>query len=140
MNFYIQVINDAIHVVVPLGEQFDTTGLIEVQSLPSFDLQPAWVLSEVDGVFSIEVDQDKLEQLQRKRMKKLTPIEFDLKLKQFDLYDAVQNMIANDLTLRIAYTRATFFNRTDSFVDQARIALNLTDEQVDEMWQEALTL
>lgn len=140
MNFYIQVINDEIHVVVPLGEQFDTTGLIEVQSLPSFDLQPAWVLSEVDGVFSIEVDQDKLAQLQREQMPQLTPIEFDLKLDKYGLYQAVQEMVASNLTLKIAYARATFFSRTDPFVDQARIALNLTDEQVDAMWQEALTL
>lgn len=134
MSFYIQVINDEIHVVVPLGEQFDTTGLIEVQSLPSFDLQPAWVLSEVDGVSNIAVDQDKLAQLQREHMVKLTPIEFDLKLKRFGLYDAVQNIVANDVTLKIAYTRATFFSRTDPFIDQARTTLDLTNEEVDAFW------
>jgi hypothetical protein len=134
MSFYIQVINDEIHVVIPLGEQFDTTGLIEVQSLPSIDIQPAWVLSEIDGVFSIQVDQEKLLQYQRERMPQLTPIEFDLKLNAHGLYQAVQDMVTSDLTLKIAYTRATFFKRTDLFIDQARQLLNLTDEQVDEMW------
>ena len=85
----------------------------------------------------IKIDQQKLIEFSRKTMPRLTPIEFDLKLAEFQLYDDVQNLIANNLQLKIAYTRATFFSRTDPFIDQARIALNLTDEQVDEMWQEA---
>ena len=73
-------------------------------------------------------------QLNRERMLRLTPIEFDIKLVDAGLYDQVQELIASDIKLKIAYTRATFFSRTDPFIDQARIALNLTDEQVDEMW------
>ena len=73
-------------------------------------------------------------QLNRERMPTLTPIEFDIKLNNAGLYDAVQDLIKDSFELRIAYNRATFFSRTDSFIDQARIALNLTDEQVDEMW------
>lgn len=73
-------------------------------------------------------------QLNRERMSKLTPIEFDTKLVDAGLYDQVQELIASDIKLKIAYTRATFFSRTDPFIDQARIALNLTDEQVDAMW------
>ena len=67
-------------------------------------------------------------------MPQLTPIEFDIKLVDEGLYDQVQELIASDIKLKIAYTRATFFSRTDPFIDQARIALNLTDEQVDAMW------
>ena len=73
-------------------------------------------------------------QLSRERMLRLTPIEFDIKLNNAGLYDAVQDLIKDSFELRIAYNRATFFSRTDPFVDQARIALGLTDEQVDEMW------
>ena len=73
-------------------------------------------------------------QLNRERMPTLTPIEFDIKLNNAGLYDAVQELIKDSFELRIAYNRATFFSRTDAFIDQARIALNLTDEQVDEMW------
>ena len=73
-------------------------------------------------------------QLNRERMPTLTPIEFDIKLVDAGLYDQVQGLIQLDIKLKIAYTRATFFSRTDPFIDQARIALNLTDEQVDEMW------
>lgn len=84
----------------------------------------------------IKIDQGKLAQLNRERMPTLTPIEFDIKLNDAGLYDAVQELIKDNFTLRVAYTRATFFSRTDPFIDQARIALNLTDEQVDTMWQE----
>ena len=73
-------------------------------------------------------------QLNRERMLTLTPIEFDIKLINAGLYDQVQGLIQSDVKLKIAYTRATFFSRTDPFIDQARIALNLTDEQVDAMW------
>lgn len=136
MSSYIQVIDGEIHVVIPLNDQVDTTELIEVPSLPSLDTQPAWVLVDHDGVFNVEVDQDKLLQHQRQNMPRLTPIEFDVKLVDAGLYDQVQELIASDVKLKIAYNRATFFSRTDPFIDQARIALNLTDEQVDVMWQE----
>ena len=73
-------------------------------------------------------------QLNRERMPTLTPIEFDIKLNNAGLYDAVQELIKDKFELRIAYNRATFFSRKDPFIDQARIALGLTDEQVDAMW------
>ena len=77
-------------------------------------------------------------QLNRERMLTLTPIEFDIKLVDAGLYDQVQELIQSDIKLKIAYTRATFFSRTDPFIDQARIALNLTDEQVDMIWESSL--
>ena len=77
-------------------------------------------------------------QLNRERMLTLTPIEFDIKLNNNGLYDAVQELIKDKFEMRIAYNRATFFSRTDPFIDQARIALNLTDEQVDTIWESSL--
>ena len=85
-----------------------------------------------DGV--IKIDQQKLIEFNRNNMPTLTPVEFDIKLVNAGLYDQVQSLIQSDVKLKIAYTRATFFSRTDPFIDQARIALGLTDEQVDEMW------
>lgn len=82
----------------------------------------------------IKIDQQKLIEFNRKNMPTLTPIEFDIKLVDAGIYEQVQTLIQSDIKLKIAYTRATFFSRTDPFIDQARIALNLTDEQVDEMW------
>ena len=73
-------------------------------------------------------------QLNRERMLTLTPIEFDIKLIDAGLYDQVQELIQSDIKLKIANARATFFSRTAPFIDQARTALGLTDEQVDSMW------
>ena len=77
-------------------------------------------------------------QLNRERMLTLTPIEFDIKLNNAGLYDTVQDLIKDNFEMRIAYNRATFFSRTDLFIDQARIALGLTDEQVDTIWESSL--
>ena len=74
-------------------------------------------------------------QLNRERMPRLTPIEFDIKLNNAGLYDAVQDLIKDNFEMRIAYNRATFFSRTDHFIIQASEALGLTDEQVDMIWK-----
>ena len=99
----------------------------------SLPIEPmiSWELSD-NG--SININQDKLDEYNRSIMPTLTPIEFDIKLIDAGLYNQVQSLIQSDVKLKIAYNRATFFSRTDPFIDQARIALNLTDEQVDEMW------
>lgn len=72
--------------------------------------------------------------LNRQSMPTLSPIEFDIKLNNNGLYDAVQELIKDNFEMRITYNRATFFSRTDPLIDQARIALNLTHEQIDAMW------
>ena len=82
----------------------------------------------------------KLAQFNRQNMPNLAPIEFDIKLNNNGLYDAVQELIKDNFEMRVAYSRASFFSRTAPFINQARIALGLTDEQVDEMWEKALTL
>ena len=99
----------------------------------SLPIEPmiSWELSD-NG--SININQDKLDKYNRSIMPTLSPIEFDTKLVDAGLYDRVQGLIQSDVKLKIAYTRATFFSRTDLFIDQARKALGLTDEQVDEMW------
>ena len=76
----------------------------------------------------------------RQNMPVLSPIEFDLRLDQYDLYDAVHDLIASNRQLKIAYSRATYFSRTDPFIETARIELGLTDEKIDLMWEQALQL
>ena len=88
----------------------------------------------VDGEWIDQRTEQERNAYARTIMPTLTPIEFDIKLNNAGLYDAVQDSIKDNFELRIAYNRATFFSRTDPFIDQARIALNLTNEQVDEMW------
>ena len=82
----------------------------------------------------IKIDQQKLIEFNRQNMPTLSPIEFDIKLVNVGLYDRVQGLIQSDVMLKIAFTRATFFSRTDPFIDQAQIALGLTNEQVDAIW------
>ena len=121
-------IEDIANLSVPVGVKYLILDSLDLPKEP----QESWYIE--DG--QIKIDQGKLAQLNRERMPTLTPIEFDIKLNDAGLYDAVQELIKDNFNLRVAYTRATFFSRTDPFIDQARIALNLTDEQVDEMWQE----
>ena len=82
----------------------------------------------------VKIDQKKLIEFNRKNMLNLQPMDFDLKLNKYGLYDAVQDLIATDRELFIAYNRAAYFSRTDPFIEQTRIALNLSHEQIDEMW------
>ena len=103
--------------------------IVERQDLPLEPIE-AWVVE--DG--QIKIDQQKLIEFNRQNMPTLTPIEFDIKLNNAGLYDAVQDLIKDNFEMRIAYNRATFFSRTSQFIDQARKALGLTDEQVDTMW------
>ena len=99
---------------------------IEIPSAPP----ETWVFT--DGKFV--VDEEKLIEFNRQNMPTILPMDFDLLLDKNGLYDAVQELIKKDRSLYIAYTRAQYFSRTDPFIDQARIALGLTDEQVDELW------
>lgn len=64
----------------------------------------------------------------------LTPIQFDLKLRKNGMLQSVRDYVKTDEVMNIAYNRATFFCRTDPFIETARIALNLTNEQIDLMW------
>ena len=112
--------------IVPSGVDYLIVNADELPNEP----QETWYIE--DG--EIKIDQDKLAQFNRQQMPTLTPIEFDIKLNNAGLYDTVQDLIKDNFEMRIAYNRATFFSRTSSFIDQARIALGLTDEQVDEMW------
>lgn len=79
---------------------------------------------------------EEIAQQQRKDMPNLSPIEFEIKLYKAGIYDAVKNYIENEASvpMKIAYNRATFFSRTDSFIATAMQDLGLTDEQVDAIW------
>lgn len=110
---------------VPYLDYTDITNVHIPDCAPEF-----WLIENGE----IKIDQVKLAQFNRSQMPNLTPIEFDIKLVDAGLYDRVQDLIQTDIKLRIAYTRATFFSRTDPFIIQASEALNLTPEQVDDIW------
>ena len=115
-----------------LESNFYIVNLDELPSSPS----ETWYIE--DG--EIKVDQQKLIEFNRKKMPTLSPIEFDIKLNDAGLYDTVQELIKDNFEMRIAYNRATFFSRVDPFVIQAGEALGLTNEQVDMIWEQAITL
>ena len=123
-------IEDIANLSVPIGVKYLILDSLDLPKEP----QESWYIE--DG--QIKIDQQKLIEFNRQQMPRLTPIEFDIKLNNAGLYDAVQELIKDNFEMRVAYNRATFFSRTDPFVDQARIALNLTDEQVDTIWESSL--
>ena len=103
--------------------------IVNIDELPSSPNE-TWYIENGE----IKVDQQKLIEFNRKKMPTLSPIEFDLKLNNAGLYDAVQELIKDNFELRIAYTRAIFFSRLNPFIIQATEALGLTPEQVDAIW------
>ena len=127
---YIYEINGVIYSGFFSDENLPPTEVYYIaENLPSSPPE-TWVIENGE----IKIDQQKLIEFNRQNMPTLTPIEFDIKLNNAGLYDAVQDLIKDSFELRIAYNRATLFSRTSPFINQAQIALNLTDEQVDEMW------
>ena len=119
-------IEDIANLSVPIGVKYLILDSLDLPKEP----QESWYIE--DG--QIKIDQQKLVEFNRKNMPTLTPIEFDIKLNNAGLYDAVQDLIKDNFEMRIAYKRATFFSRTNPFVVQACIALGLTNEQVDAIW------
>lgn len=125
VQFNIEV--EDIYIVVP--EQAENITELNPDEIPNYPLE---VLELIDN--QLTINQDKLVEFNRQNMPTLKPIDFDIKLNDAGLYDAVQELIKDNFNLRIAYNRATYFSRTDPFIDQARIVLGLTNEQVDEIW------
>ena len=94
----------------------------------------------------IYIDETKKKEIDAKRFKSLTRRQFKLALLENGLLDQIENSISaieDDQTrarIQIEYTEATEFHRiSDSVVYMCQL-LGLTDEQVDQMWEHALTL
>ena len=81
-----------------------------------------------------------------KSLKPLTRRQFKLVLLENDLLDAVELSINNieDKTtktrMQIEYSEATEFQRTSNSVKYMCNLLGLTEEQVNQMWEQGLTL
>lgn len=79
-------------------------------------------------------------------LRPLTRRQFKLTLLENGLLDQFENSISaieDDQTralIQIEYTEATEFHRTSDSVAYMCQLLGLTDEQVDQMWEHALTL
>ena len=90
-------------------------------------------------------DEEK-EQIRLAKFTTLTRRQFKLVLLEHDLLDTVEQSIKaiEDKTLRtriqIEYEESDKFERSNDSVQYMLSILNLTDEQVDEMWRYAMTL
>ena len=90
-------------------------------------------------------DEEK-EQLRLNQFKPLTRRQFKLALLENNLLATVEQMIDSiaDQTLKtriqIEYSESERFERTNDSVRYMLAVLNLTSEQVDAMWEQALTL
>lgn len=97
-----------------------------------------WIISDEDAL--------KLTYEKRESMRPLTRRQFKLALLENGLLDQIENSISaieDDQTrarIQIEYTEATEFHRTSDSVMYMCQLLNLNDDQVDQMWTEALNL
>lgn len=111
---------------IPKGSDYI---ILNDEDLPK-EPQESWYIEEG----KIKIDQDRLAAYNRSIMPDLTPIEFDMKLRKAGMLQTVRDYVATNEVMEIAYTRATFFSRTDPFIETARIELGLTEDQVDQIW------
>lgn len=82
----------------------------------------------------ITLNQDKVNEIKRNNMPVLSPVEFEMKLRKAGIRQQVLDYVAQNEVLSIVYNKATFFYRNDQFLKSTMKELNLTDEQVDQMW------
>ena len=123
-------ITDTISISIPEGQSYI---ILDNEDLPN-EPQESWYIE--DG--EIKIDQQKLIEFNRNQMPTLSKREFRGRLRDANLFDQVDAYVkaSNDGYLQDAWEYADYFTRLDPFINQARIALNLTDEQIDTMWQE----
>lgn len=76
----------------------------------------------------------------RLKMPFLKPADFEIKLYQAGKYELVKDYIDTraSLPVQIAYNRATYYNRTDPFILVIMNDLNITDDEMDAIWESEL--
>ena len=72
--------------------------------------------------------------------KQVTPRQFELQLIAAGLIDMVENMCANDRTLKTWYTKSLDFQRDNPLVVEMAVRLGLSDTDVDNFFIEASKL
>lgn len=99
-----------------------------------------------DDDLNIIVDADRAAILKRQQLSSLTRRQFKLALLENGLIETIEQMIGaiEDPTLKsriqIEYSESERFERTNDSVQYMLGVLELTSEQVDEMWRHAMTL
>lgn len=99
-----------------------------------------------DDELNIIVDADRATTLKRQQLSSLTRRQFKLALLENELLETIEQMIGaiEDPTLKsriqIEYSESERFERTNDSVKYMLGVLDLTSDQVDEMWRYAMTL
>lgn len=99
-----------------------------------------------DDELNIIVDADRATTLKRQQLSSLTRRQFKLALLENELLETIEQMIGaiEDPTLKsriqIEYSESERFERTNDSVQYMLDVLNLSPEQVDDMWIYAMTL
>ena len=124
-----------------IPENQPNTWKIDKENLPEAPVQ-TWEM--LDGV--VTVNPEKLAAYNRSIMPSLTRRQFKLALLENGLLNTVEQMIESieDPTIKarilIEYSESERFERSNESVQYMLGVLNLTSDQVDEMWRFAMTL
>ena len=113
----------------------------EIYSNPTLDFMFKQGFAEV--VSELPLTPTPEEELQLKRqMMVVTPWQICKALNQFGLIDNVETIVAasNNKEMQYGWTRATSFERLNQFISIMAYSLGLTDEEVDELFELAITL
>ena len=149
-DFDIGHLGTVINNFVPTGVNYAIVG---GGVLPTdHEFRDAWVIddnlltnSNVDSAV-ITLNQTTVEEIKLKRTPTLTRRQFKLVLSENELLTVVETAISSiaDIKLReriqIEYSESTEFVRTSDSVKYMLSVLNLTEEQVNAMWEQAITL
>ena len=124
-----------------IPENQPNTWKIDKENLPEAPVQ-TWEM--LDGV--VTVNPEKLAAYNRSIMPSLTRRQFKLALLEHGLLDTVEQMISGiedpsiKARIQIEYSESERFERSNESVQYMLGALNLTSDQVDEMWHFAMTI
>ena len=124
-----------------IPENQPNTWKIDKENLPEAPVQ-TWEI--LDGV--VTVNPEKLAAYHRSIMPSLSRLQFKLALLENGLLNTVEQMIESiedpiiKARIQIEYSESERFERSNESVQYMLGVLNLTSDQVDEMWRYAITL
>lgn len=109
--------------------------IVERQDLPIEPIE-AWYVE--DG--QVKVDKEKLVKIKRQQMAVLSKRQFNLVLYDKGLLTKVKELLSQNERTQIEFESTDTISRLHPTVIQLAQALALTEEEVDQMWQDALKI
>lgn len=105
------------------------------------ELKPSSIFEKWNGSEWVDprTEEEKL-LLKRQSLSKLSKRQFSLYLYDHQMYDQVMQAIEANLRFKIEYDAVSDIERLSPTVSEMTALLGWTDEQVDQMWEHALTL